>query len=132
LALHLATVPGAVVQFVQTESGQAPNFGHSPQPATRAEILAMLDDSIAAVRTLLPRLDDAAMNATFRVTAGGQEIMSMPRQQFLRNVMLNHWYQHRGQFSVYLRLLGVPVPATWGPSADEAPAFAQRSDTVAA
>ena len=55
--------------------------------------------------------------------AGEREIIAMPRQQFLRNIMLNHWYQHRGQLSVYLRLLNVAVPASWGPSADEPPQF---------
>ena len=46
--------------------------------------------------------------------------------QFLRDVMFSHVYQHRGQFSVYLRLLNVPVPASWGPSADEPPLFMQK------
>ncbi|MGD1108182.1 MAG: hypothetical protein ABR865_14150 [Terracidiphilus sp.] len=50
-------------------------------------------------------------------------MMAQPRGEFLRDVMLSHWYQHRGQFSVYLRLLNVAVPASWGPSADEPPAF---------
>ena len=59
------------------------------------------------------------MNATWRIVAGDQEIAAMPRGAFLRNIMLNHWYQHRGQFCVYLRLLDVPVPSSWGPSADE-------------
>jgi uncharacterized damage-inducible protein DinB len=121
-----------VVQFVQTESAQAPDFSNIPQPATHAEILATLDESIATVRTLLPNVDDAAMRAIFRIMAGDQEIIAQPRQEFLRNIMLNHWYQHRGQFSVYLRLLGVPVPASWGPSADEMPTFPQRRETVAA
>jgi uncharacterized damage-inducible protein DinB len=47
--------------------------------------------------------------------------MSMPRIGFLRAIMLNHWYHHRGQLSVYLRLLDVPVPSIYGPSADENP-----------
>ena len=51
----------------------------------------------------------------------------MPRVQFLRDIMLNHWYQHRGQFSVYLRLLNIAVPFTWGPSADEVPPFLQKA-----
>lgn len=132
LALHLAAVPGSVVRFVQAESGQAPDFTHIPQPASREEVLRTLDDSIAAVRTLLLNLDDAAMNRTFRVMAGEQEVLVQPRQQFLRDLLFSHWYQHRGQFSVYLRLLSIPVPASWGPSADESPAFPARRATVAA
>jgi uncharacterized damage-inducible protein DinB len=65
------------------------------------------------------------MHATWRMFAGEQVIWAVPRAQFIREIMLNHWYQHRGQFSVYLRLLNVPVPSSWGPSADE-PAPFQR------
>ena len=61
------------------------------------------------------------MQETWRMVAGAQEVLAQPRAQFIRDVMLNHWYQHRGQFSVYLRILNVPVPASWGPSADEPP-----------
>ena len=51
----------------------------------------------------------------------GKEVMAMPRTAMLRSIMLNHWYHHRGQLSVYLRLLEVPVPTIYGPSADENP-----------
>ena len=132
LALHLANVPGNIVRFVQTSSGQAPNFGNNPQPQSRDEVLRAFDECIANVRTLLPKLDDAAMQENFRVLAGEQEVMALPRGLFLRNIMLNHWYQHRGQFCVYLRLLDVPVPASWGPSADEQPAFPRRQEAIAA
>jgi len=131
LALHIAAVPGNIVRFVQNASGQAPNFTLIPQPASREEVLLALDESVAAVRTLLPKLDDAAMRENFRVLAGDQEVVAMPRDLFLRNIMLNHWYQHRGQLAVYLRLLDVPVPASWGPSADEAPAFPRRAAAAA-
>jgi len=63
--------------------------------------------------------------------AGDRELLAMPRMGFLRDVMLSHWYQHRGQFSVYLRILNIAVPASWGPSADEAPVFLQETATVA-
>jgi len=131
LALHIAQVPGGIVRFVQTASGEAPNFAVIPEPASREELLRACDESIAAVRTLLPKVDDAAMHETFRVLAGEQEIVAIPRHLFLRNIMLNHWYQHRGQLAVYLRLLDVPVPATWGPSADEAPSFPRPQPAAA-
>ena len=67
----------------------------------------------------MPSFDDRAMNDIWRIVAGDQELLAIPRQAFLRNIMLNHWYQHRGQFSVYLRMLNVAVPSSWGPSADE-------------
>jgi uncharacterized damage-inducible protein DinB len=67
------------------------------------------------------------MNETWRMQAGGRELMAQRRADFLRDVMLSHWYQHRGQFSVYLRMLGAAVPASWGPSADEPPPFMQKA-----
>ena len=61
--------------------------------------------------------------------AGDHEVFSTPRGAFLRDVMFSHMYQHRGQFSVYLRLLGIAVPASWGPSADELPSFMKNAKT---
>jgi uncharacterized damage-inducible protein DinB len=130
LAYHLAFVPGGVVRFVQNNLAQAPDFANFPQPASRQEILKTFDESITTVRDLLPKLDDSRMNETWRMVAGGREVLAQPRAQFLRDVMLSHWYQHRGQFSVYLRLLNVAVPASWGPSADEAPLFAQKAQSA--
>ncbi len=129
LAYHLASVPGGIVRFVQNNPAQAPSFNY-PQPETRKEVLSLFDDSIAAVRELLPKFSDDAMKENWRLVAGGQEIMAQPRGEFVRDVMLSHWYQHRGQFSVYLRLLNIAVPASWGPSADEPPIFMQRMDAA--
>jgi len=130
LAYHLASVPGAIVRFVQNNPAQAPESFKFPQPASREDILKTYDESIATVRSLLPTFDDAAMNETWRMVAGGREVLAEPRAMFLRDVMLSHWYQHRGQFSVYLRMLDVAVPASWGPSADEPPAFAQKAKSA--
>lgn len=123
LAFHLATVPGGIVRFVQSNPAQAPKSFEFPQPASRAEILKALDESVATVRDVLPQFSDAAMKETWHMVAGDKEVFAQPRGEFLRDVMLSHWYQHRGQFSVYLRLLNVAVPASWGPSADEPPPF---------
>jgi len=76
-------------------------------------VLDAFEESIAAVRSLLPKFDDAAMSETWRLVAGGQEVLAQPRGEFLHDVMLSHWYQHRGQFSVYLRLLNIAVPSSW-------------------
>jgi uncharacterized damage-inducible protein DinB len=130
LALHIAGVPGASVRFVRQNPAQAPDFKNVPQPASLQEILAAFDDSVATVKSLLPQFSDTAMQETWRMQQGGRELLAIPRAQFLRDIMLNHCYQHRGQLSVYLRLLNVPVPASWGPSADELPAFAQKSQSA--
>jgi uncharacterized damage-inducible protein DinB len=123
LALHIALVPGGVVRGAQQNPAQAPDFNNIPQPSNLQEILTRFEESIATVKSVLPQFDDAGMKETWRLMQGDQEVLATPREQFLRDIMLNHWYQHRGQFSVYLRLLNVAVPASWGPSADESPDF---------
>ncbi len=127
LALHIARVPGGVARFVQQNPAQAPDFGKIPEPSSLREILNTFEESIAVVRSVLPQCDDSNMRETWRMLQGDRELLAVPRVQFLRDIMLNHWYQHRGQFSVYLRLLNVAVPASWGPSADELPGFVQKS-----
>lgn len=130
LAFHLAVVPGGVVRFVQQDSAQAPEFANFPQPSTLKEILDKYDESLAAVKEALPQWDDVKMNETWRLMRGEKEVLAVPRAKFMRDIMLSHWYQHRGQFSVYLRLLGAAVPASWGPSADEPPIFAQKAQSA--
>jgi uncharacterized damage-inducible protein DinB len=131
LAFHIASVPGGIVRFVQNNPVEAPKSFEFPQPASRREILIAFEDSVAAVRTVLPKFNDAAMKEPWRLFARGCEVLVQPRCEFLRDVMLSHWYQHRGQFSVYLRLLDIAVPASWGPSADEVPLFMQQAVQVA-
>lgn len=130
LAYHLAFIPGGVIRLVQNNPAQVPDFGNFPQPASRQEILNTFDESVATVRRLLPSLDDQAMGETWRLVAGGKEVLAQPRGAFLRDVMFSHWYQHRGQFCVYLRILNVPVPASFGPSADEPPLFVQKAKSA--
>jgi uncharacterized damage-inducible protein DinB len=129
LALHIATVPGNVAQMIAQPSMQMPKFVQSPATNT-SELLPALDDSIKKARQALGSLDDAAVTATWRVLDGDREVMSMPRIAALRAIMLNHWYHHRGQLSVYLRQLNVPVPSIYGPSADENP-FVQQQPAAA-
>ncbi|HEY1423974.1 MAG TPA: DinB family protein [Candidatus Acidoferrum sp.] len=130
LAYHLAFVPTGVIRAVQENPKQAPDFANFPVAKNRQELLEVFDASVTTVRELLAKFDDAYMNETWRLVAGDREVLAQPRGLFLRDVMLNHWYQHRGQFSVYLRILGVPVPASWGPSADEPPLFAQKAQAA--
>ncbi|HKV26069.1 MAG TPA: DinB family protein [Candidatus Acidoferrum sp.] len=130
LAYHLASVPGAIIRFVQNNPAPAPDFANFAQPASVQEILKTFEESIAAVRNTLSKFDDAAMSETWRMVSGNTEVLSQPRAAFIRDIMFSHWYQHRGQFSVYLRLLNVAVPSSWGPSADEPPAFLHRAKSA--
>lgn len=129
LAYHLAFVPGGVIRGAQQKQVPPPDFKF-PQPESMQQVLETFEESIATVRKVMPTFDDGAMNETWRIVAGDQEIAAMPRKAFLRNIMLNHWYQHRGQFSVYLRMLDVAVPSSWGPSADERSALQAEGQLV--
>ena len=118
LGLHIAQSSGGVSGFVALESVEMPDFGF-PEPATVAEMLEAFDASAAQVRANLWGLSDEQMAGSLSFTAGGETVMTFPRGGFARDIVLNHLYHHRGQLSVYLRLLGVPVPSSFGPTADE-------------
>jgi uncharacterized damage-inducible protein DinB len=120
LALHVAIAPGNVAELVARDSVEPPK-GNFPEASTAAELMQALDASVAKAKHHLGGLDDAAMSATWRMTSGGRNLLVMPRMAFARAVMLNHVYHHRGQLLVYLRLLDVPVPSVYGPTADENP-----------
>ena len=121
LALHVAMVPGGVAELVASPSpAQAPQFA-DPSPKSVSELIPALDQSIAKAKAALGGMDDAALMTTWRLMQGDRELLAVPRATMLRSVMLNHWYHHRGQLTVYLRELGVPIPSIYGPSADENP-----------
>ena len=120
LALHVATVPGGVAEISVQSPCPVPQFTQ-PSATSAAELVPALNESVARAKQLLSTMDDAAMAATWRLVNGDREVMAIPRGALLRSIMLNHWYHHRGQLSVYLRQLGVPVPSIYGPSADENP-----------
>ena len=122
LALHIAMVPGGVAQLVASPSpARAPQFGPDPSPASSSELVPALEQSVAKAKQLLGEMDDAALTSTWRLTNGDRELFATSRAAMLRSIMLNHWYHHRGQLTVYLRELGVPIPSVYGPSADENP-----------
>jgi uncharacterized damage-inducible protein DinB len=120
LALHVAATPGAVARLAGQSEIQPPDFKDAV-PGSASELIPALEESVATAKQLLGKMDDAALNGTWRVKQNGREILAMPRSALLRSIMLNHWYHHRGQLSVYLRELGVAVPSIYGPSADENP-----------
>ena len=120
LALHVATVPGTVAGIASQSPFQVPEF-NQPAATSAAELVPALEASVGEAKKILSSIDDAALGETWRLLNGEREVMALPRGAVLRSIMLNHWYHHRGQLSVYLRLLGVPVPSIYGPSADENP-----------
>lgn len=119
LAIHIARVPGAILGMGMQDSAEVPDLSNREQPTSTAAILTALDESINHVKKGLITISDQRMHENIRITKDGKELMVAPRVGFLRRVMLNHLYHHRGQFGVYLRLLGCSVPASYGPSGDE-------------
>jgi uncharacterized damage-inducible protein DinB len=121
LALHVATVPGSVADLAARDVVPDPPDFVQPEAASTADLLPSLIESIAKAKQALGAFDDARMGATWRLQSRGRDIMVLPRAAFVRAIMLNHWYHHRGQLLVYLRLLGQSVPSVYGPTADENP-----------
>jgi uncharacterized damage-inducible protein DinB len=120
LALHIATTPGGVAQIAALDTMEKPQFDR-PEPKSKREVLEALGQSLASAMEFLRGLDDARAAQTWTMTSAGKPIFSLPRIGLVRTIMLNHWYHHRGEMQVYLRLLDVPVPPVYGPTADEDP-----------
>ena len=120
LAMHLATVPGRLTAWLLTdELIFAPN--PTPEPETTADILATHDASVVTAKQNLTTVGDAGLGVMWTAKAGDKTLMTLPKGAVVRTLVMNHAYHHRGQLSVYLRLLDVPVPSIYGPSADENP-----------
>jgi uncharacterized damage-inducible protein DinB len=101
------------------------NFGgeaaaqFEPFTATnRAELLATFDGTAAGYAPALNGKDDAFMMQTWKLKNGDKELIAAPRGAAIRSFTISHLIHHRGQLTVYLRLLGTPVPSTYGPTAD--------------
>lgn len=122
LALHIAAVPGRTIGMFKTPAHEVdPNAFHFEEPKSRDEILAVFDQSVKDAGAFLDSLTDEQLRAAWSLTAQGHTIMSKSRQDAIRMIVLSHIFHHRGQLSVYLRLLDVPVPSIYGPSGDENP-----------
>ena len=119
LAYHIAETPELSLQFVSKDRSPVPDLSVRKEGRSVTELLAQLDEGAACVRDTLSAIDDAHMLAPFSIDFPDGSSVQLPRQRFLRTIMLNHWYHHRGQLGVYLRLLGAAVPSSYGPSADE-------------
>ena len=122
LALHLASIPGGISRMAQLDEFDNSKTNFIPAEASDVkQIQTALDDGVRLAEDLFNNLTEEKALALWRMTRNGKEIMNMPRIGIIRTVMLNHMIHHRGQLSVYLRLLDVPVPVIYGRSADENP-----------
>ncbi|MEP6725593.1 MAG: DinB family protein [Bacteroidota bacterium] len=120
LASHIAEIPVWVNRTLEADT-----FDFATAPLVRntyentAALLKVFEEKQAAAITALQNASDEMLNAMFAVYRGEQVIFEMPRKVMIRNFAYNHLIHHRGQLSVCLRLLNVPVPGMYGPSADE-------------
>ena len=119
LAQHVAHTPGAIASSSVPDSYPVESFKPEPEASGIEDILKAHEASMTTAKSVLADLDDAKAAAPWSMTAGGAAILTVTRYEWLRTYMLNHWYHHRGQLCVYLRELNIPVPAVYGPSADE-------------
>ena len=122
LALHIATIPGDFARLLSQDTFDFEGFEYqAPVLSSAADLVPALEASVAAASEWLSQLEDEAATTVWRATEGERVLVEAPRIALVRSLMFNHWYHHRGQLVVYLRQLGVPVPAIYGPSADENP-----------
>jgi len=120
LAFHIASIPGNISRLASVDTFEVGAFP-TPEAKSRQELVTTLDQSLGQARDILGDMDDERLLATWNATREGKTLMSLPRIGVLRNIMLNHWYHHRGQLGVYLRMHDVPLPSVYGPTADENP-----------
>jgi uncharacterized damage-inducible protein DinB len=122
LAFHVARIPGDLSRLAQLNEFDALTANFDPPiPSSKEEIVAALDQSVAEASDYLSRLSFETAGAMWRLTLRGREVFTVQRIGLIRTLLLNHWYHHRGQLTVYLRLLDVPLPVIYGRSADENP-----------
>ena len=120
LAYHLAMLPRGITTLISELVAEVPDVPlRADVPVD--EIRMTLAESVAFAPERLSSWSDDDLLAMWRMTREGQTLLELPRAAMFRSVMLNHWYHHRGQLTVYLRLLDVALPPVFGPTADETP-----------
>ena len=123
LATHVALIPEWAGMTLNTPQFDVHPVGgpemRPPVFKTRAEVLAHFDKSAADARAALAGASDEALMTPWSLLSAGTPIFTMPRVAVLRSMIMNHMIHHRAQLGVYLRLNDIPVPALYGPSADE-------------
>jgi uncharacterized damage-inducible protein DinB len=123
LALHVAMSPGYIAEgwCLQEVVDFGKGGGGLPSPKSTQEILAAHDEGATKAKAAITKLGEDGLRQPWKAVMNGATVFDMPKSVLVRSIVLNHTYHHRGQLSVYLRLLDVPVPSIYGPSADESP-----------
>jgi uncharacterized damage-inducible protein DinB len=123
LANHLVVMPGwtiSTMTLTELDLGLPETRARQPKPSTTTDgMLRTLDAGVEAALEALSKATDEDFQVTWTLKNNGQTFFTMPRIAVYRTFVMNHLIHHRAQLTVYLRMLDVPVPATYGPSADE-------------
>lgn len=119
LATHLANLLSWTKVTLDTDELDLAGPFEQPQPQSRDEILALFDANAAEARAAVEAATGDDLAASWSLKMSGETAFTMPKGAVLRSFVFNHNVHHRAQLTVYFRLLGVPVPALYGPSADE-------------
>lgn len=124
LAGHVSNVPMWGTMTLHTEGMDfAQPMPPQPEARTREALLAHFDERVRELVAALSAADGEALGVTWTARRGDHVIFALPRAAILRGIVVNHMIHHRGQLSVYLRMLDVPVPSMYGPTADEPGSF---------
>lgn len=119
LAAHVAEIPTWMSVTLEQDVFDLDEPYERAVPGTRDEILAHFDEGVAKARDILAKTSGDTLMQTWSMKQGGEVALAMPKAAVLRSFIFNHNVHHRAQLGVYLRMLDVPVPGHYGPSADE-------------
>lgn len=123
LAIHVARLPFWITATLQNDFFDLAGVGHNAPATTRQEILDAFEQTAAEMRAAMDATDEAALLRMWELRMGDKVLQRMPKLAVVRGFGINHFIHHRGQLTVYLRLLDVPLPPLYGPTADEQPNF---------
>ncbi len=120
LAWHIASLPKAAILGLQTGERDVSQARPPQRPENPGDMVQVFRQNVIDLKDALSKTtDETLLKERFAFKKGDEVLTSFPKIAMLRTVLLNHTYHHRGQLTVYLRLLDVPVPAMYGRSADE-------------
>ena len=121
LAMHVALIPGALAEVAMKPEFDINTVVPRPEATSVGELITTLEKSLAKAKELIGSMNERELASSWRMMSGEREVFAIPRAAFLRSVLLNHWYHHRGQLTVYLRQTGAALPSVYGDTADENP-----------
>ncbi len=134
LAVHIAELPEWTVRIMSADEFDIAKMDRKPATdaaATAEALTATMDEHVNRAVSALESANDEDFDKMWTFRNGAHVVFTLPKKVALRSLAYNHWYHHRGQLSVYLRLLDIHVPGMYGPSADDAAAMAAASTAAA-